>query len=383
MFNAIEAARGIGCFFCKFLSANDTGANGSHQTGVYLNMSSWDIFFEGPIPNNEIKSRKVKINFNDETEFESRLVYYSSKKEFRITRFWTNIFIPHTEMVGALILFIPMHIDEYKVYIFNTEEEIEEFIETFSLSLAENHMTYYENDETIEKESFELIIKKLIHGYDHFPASIVMSDISRKTFMEYHHKNEINPDSDLVNWVDTEYDVFKMLEKQIYKEYITEPFNELQPLLDFANSALNRRKSRAGRSLEHHVNYIFKKYKLPFDNPGKTEGRKKPDFLLPSTEDYQNSEFPAENLILVGAKTTCKDRWRQVLSEGERVERKHLITLQQGISENQLEEMEAANLQLVVPKPYHKQYPKSFKDKIWTVQQFIDFAQDKYIYMMS
>src|SRR5699024_8712931 len=113
-------------------------------------------------------------------------------------------------------------------------------------------------------------------------------------------------------------------------------------------------------------------------NPGLTEGNKKPDFLLPSTNDYQNLEYPDNKLILLGAKTTCKDRWRQVLDEGERVSNKHLLTLQQGISKNQLEQMENANLQLVVPKPYHKQYPKEHRHKIWTVNSFINFVKEKY-----
>lgn len=54
--------------------------------------------------------------------------------------------------------------------------------------------------------------------------------------------------------------------------------------------------------------------------------------------------FPANKLVFLGAKTTCKDRWRQVLNEADRIETKYLFTLQQGISKNQLREMKHEHL---------------------------------------
>lgn len=35
---------------------------------------------------------------------------------------------------------------------------------------------------------------------------------------------------------------------------------------------------------------------------------------------------------MLGAKTTIKERWRQVLEEANRIERKHLITLEPAVS---------------------------------------------------
>ncbi|WP_171038131.1 type II restriction endonuclease [Aquibacillus sediminis] len=377
--SAVEAARQNGRFFCKFLSPNDAGVNGAHQDGVYLNISSWYVFFNDvPIPETGIEDRYVKIHIDDWKQFDSRIVYYTSKKEFRITRFWSNVPFDRNETVGALIVFIPISKDDYKVYIFNTEEEIEEFSQTFSLSLVNNFTVYNGEEEVAVEKNFENKVHELVAGYEDFPETSVMAEISRRVFIEYYNKKKIHPDKDLISWVNTEYTVFRLIEQEVYKDKLLKPFGELQSLLDFASSALNRRKSRAGRSLEHHLNYIFTDVGIPFDNPGKTEGKKKPDFLFPSTTDYQNPKFPGENLILLGAKTTCKDRWRQVLSEGERVPYKHLLTLQQGISKSQLEEMKNANLQLVVPKPYHLQYPKENRDKLWTVSDFIEFTKEKY-----
>ena len=45
-------------------------------------------------------------------------------------------------------------------------------------------------------------------------------------------------------------------------------------------------------------------------------------------------------------KSTCKDRWRQVLTEADRIEKKYLFTLEAAISNNQTDEMQAKNVQL-------------------------------------
>jgi len=64
--------------------------------------------------------------------------------------------------------------------------------------------------------------------------------------------------------------------------------------------------------------------------------------MLISSRIYQ------ESLTLV---TTCKDRWRQVINEADRIPEKHLFTLQPTISKNQLREMTDEKVHLVVPSP--------------------------------
>ena len=109
-----------------------------------------------------------------------------------------------------------------------------------------------------------------------------------------------------------------------------------------------------------------------------TEGNKKPDFIFPSQDDYHNADFPTERLAMLAAKTTCKDRWRQVLNEANRLRdgNKYLCTLQQGISAMQMDEMESEKVILVVPKPYITTYPKDRQNRIWTVQKFISYIKE-------
>jgi hypothetical protein len=74
---------------------------------------------------------------------------------------------------------------------------------------------------------------------------------------------------------------------------------------------------------------------------------------------------------MLAAKTTCKDRWRQVINEAGRIETKHLLTLQEGISENQFREMTEAKVRLVVPAPLVASYPASVQPHLQTLESFI------------
>ena len=88
-----------------------------------------------------------------------------------------------------------------------------------------------------------------------------------------------------------------------------------------------------------------------------------------------NLAFPTEKLCMLASKTTCKDRWRQILNEANRLRQteKYLFTLQQGISPQQLKEMACEKVVLVVPKSYINTYPKEFRCKILTLAQFSDY----------
>ena len=81
---------------------------------------------------------------------------------------------------------------------------------------------------------------------------------------------------------------------------------------------------------------------------------------------------PAEKLAVLALKTTCKDRWRQVLNEGKRVAVKDLLTLQPEMTRAQLEEMKEARLRLTVPAPLHAHYDVPDGYKVLSVQELLD-----------
>ena len=125
------------------------------------------------------------------------------------------------------------------------------------------------------------------------------------------------------------------------------------------------------------ISAIFNAEKLIFEEQVVTENNKKPDFLFPNGICYHNFEFPAEDLTILGAKTTCKDRWRQVINEADRVDERFLFTLQQGISKNQLKEMADENVKLVVPESHVDSYPEEYRESLNTLNGFIEIVKEK------
>lgn len=108
-----------------------------------------------------------------------------------------------------------------------------------------------------------------------------------------------------------------------------------------------------------------------------TENRNKPDFLFPGQAEYRDPDFPVERLFMLGAKSTLKDRWRQVLSEAQRIQEKHLLTLEPGISGNQTDEMRAKRLQLVVPRKLHSTFRLEQQAWLMDVRCFLTLLAER------
>ena len=165
--------------------------------------------------------------------------------------------------------------------------------------------------------------------------------------------------------------LFQLLERKLCSSDVVRLVQSIDDFLKTANSILQRRKSRAGRSLEHHVETLLRNARVPYEMRVSVEGTV-PDVLIPSAKLYLDRQWPDEKLFVVGVKRTCKDRWRQVLREAPRIPRKHILTIQAGISDTQLTEMSAASVDLIVPKGIHKEYPKSRRAELLSVDQFVD-----------
>ena len=369
--------------FCKFLSANDTGATGGHQSGILISKSAVLMLFSlQELEQKGIIKRTVKIKWQDDFMTESSFTYYESKNELRITRFGRGFPFLKPDHTGTLFVFTKQSEEEYSGYFLETEEEIEEFLNTFGIGPTQtNRLIDTGRLGMLLGRREELAIRKFISDLSvDFPVSADMSAASR--YIEnivYDRTGDIqaNPDRKLIAWTDMEYKLFKALEDDRYKNLIFKGFISVDEFVKVANIVLNRRKSRAGKSLEHHLAAIFDGNKLEYSAQAITEGNKKPDFIFPSKEAYHNSGFSVDKLISLAAKTTCKDRWRQVLNEADRLKGKpkYLCTLQQGISGTQMDEMQAENVILVVPQPYIKTYPSDRQDRIWTLSRFVQYVK--------
>lgn len=379
---AIQAVLNGEIGFCKFLSANDTGKTGGHQAGIYIPKSSVKILFSEPGQKGENKDKWVKVKWQDDFVTDTRFIYYGkgTRNEYRITNFGRDFPFLSIEYTGALFVFVKTDEENYLGYMLNSDDDIEVFLSAFGLSPTETNCII--DIGGIRPEAHEQIaIQEFISNLDvDFPASEIMSAAARNIQNRvYDHTEYIqtNPDRKIIEWTNMEYTLFRALEYDRYGDIITRGFTSVDEFVNVANMVLNRRKSRAGKSLEHHLAAIFDGNELEYSAQAVTEGNKKPDFIFPSKEAYHNSRFSVDNLISLAAKTTCKDRWRQVLNEADRLKGrpKYLCTLQQGISGAQMDEMQAENVILVVPQPYIKTYPSDRQDRIWTLSRFVQYVK--------
>ncbi|NKQ36937.1 MAG: restriction endonuclease, partial [Chloroflexi bacterium] len=237
-------------------------------------------------------------------------------------------------------------------------------LETLGIEITETDDNY-----------LDLIEKKFGSG---FPKTDVFSAFARATLPEISSLD--NPDEAFIAWIDREEMLFRTLERRLVSERLREGFVkgghiDVDGFVILALKIINRRKARAGLALEHHLEYIFQEHHILYSRGKTTENKSKPDFIFPNIEEYHDVAFPQSRLTMLGVKSTCKDRWRQVLTEAERIKKKHLFTLETGISLNQTKEMQSHNLQLVLPKGLHKTYKAEQIAWLLNLQDFLELVK--------
>lgn len=379
---AIEGTLHQNGAFCKFLSANDSGETGGHQSGYLISRTASAFLFSGTdLKEHHILKRNVRVHWQDDFYTDSCFTWYKSKGELRITRFGRGFPLSGPAYTGALFVLIRQADDEYLAYVLRTDEGIQQYLDAFGITPAEtNRMvdTGQTSPEIKEKTAMDTFIREL---KEEFPSSKEMSRAAREIESLVRGNSSLvisNPDQILLDWTEEEYRLFRVIEHARYGEQVTAGFQTVDDFIRLANQVLNRRKSRAGKSLEHHLAAIFDGNQIRYTAQGVTEGNKKPDFIFPSVEAYHDALFSVDKLCTLAAKTTCKDRWRQVLNEADRLrdENKYLCTLQQGISAAQMDEMQAEQVILVVPKRYIAAYPKTHQNRIWTIRKFVEYVKE-------
>lgn len=383
VYSAIQLVQS-GCpAFFKFIAANETGETGGHQCGFYIPRVFVEGVFDSPcVRGSNSPPIPVRVVWNNDVVTNSSLRYYGiSKDEFRLTRFGHKFEYRRSEYTGAIVVFVRTDVNSYSAFVFNSEEEIDEFLGALGLGPTDaNKLIHLDgrSSEVREEEAFASFIASL---HVDFPASEVMSEAARRIedgIYDHAEYIETDPDAKLISWSDVEYRLFCAIENDRYGKFVREGFSSVDEFIEKANAVLNRRKSRAGKSLEHHLSAIFSGNSVQFEEQIVTEGNKKPDFIFPSAAAYHDADYPTDNLVFLAAKTTCKDRWRQILNEADRFRDrvKFLCTLQQGMTVKQMREMAAEKVVLVVPKPYVRTYPTGTPMRIITLIDFIKTVKD-------
>ncbi len=208
-----------------------------------------------------------------------------------------------------------------------------------------------------------------------FPTTREFSDYARGTLGEI--DLAADPDAAVMALMEREEVLFRTMERHLIGDRLQGGFAQVDDFLKFSLSVQNRRKSRAGSALENHLECLFGLLGLRSDRTPVTEGKAKPDFLFPGTDAYQDPTFPGDLLTMLGVKSTCKDRWRQVLAEADRIADKHLLTLEPSISTNQTDEMQQRRLQLVLPRGLHETFTKAQQGWLMPVSDLVAMVRDR------
>ncbi len=214
---------------------------------------------------------------------------------------------------------------------------------------------------------------------DTFPKGKVFSQHAMETLGELDWHGD--PDGCLLAYYEREEMLFRVFERHLLERDLALCLAggnlDVDKVLSTTMSAFQRRKSRAGTAFETQIAALFDARGIEYSAQARTEGKSKPDFIFPSIDAYRDSNFASEGLTMLGAKTTIKERWRQVLDEADRIPRKHLITLEPAVSSDYTAAMEKDSLQLVVPQPLFSTYTADQRNWLMNVESFCELVEYK------
>lgn len=385
-------------WYVKRLSGNDTLATNSHQAGPYVPKDVLFDLFPG-LNTREEKNPDIWFDLYIDSHADHqkvRAVYYNGKffedengkrgtrNEARLTNFGGRASaLLDPDSTGALTVFAFHRDSEGQVSACHvwvcrhvTEEEIIEDRtgpvdpgNWLIWSVGSGHVG--DLFSSTSASSCRLSSDRIPPDWlDNFPTG---EQIIRKA-VELRPDSGLDPDERLIRRRVCEYEIFQSVEEAVHLPRIRQGFDGIDAFVRLAQSILQSRKSRSGKSLELHAREIFVEEGLRSETDFKHSpvvNGKRPDFLFPSQDAYENPSFPADRLRMLAAKTTCKDRWRQILNEADRIPEKHLLTLQEGVSEAQFREMREAGVRLVAPTGIHDSYPKTVRPHLISFESFI------------
>lgn len=382
---AVLEAQQYGRAILKFISANDCGLTGSNQAGFYLPKAAWNLYAPFPPIQGRNDKSKVRIMWQGEYPTDSVVTWYGKGKkekprsEYRLTSFGRKFPYLNEDMVGDMMVLIPKDHRNFLAYIIDLPEDIDDVQAALGVEAIGTWAIYdsqREPPELSEDDCIDQQFRKFAESVRKFPAGRVFSEKAKEALIRCITDFDGRAADDrLMELMRAEYRLFQMVERQLCTKQVCRLFKDIDDFLKTASAIMNRRKSRAGRSMENHVAYLLRDAGIPFDVRPSLPGE--PDILIPGRTQYEDLRFPAQKLFMVGVKTTCKDRWWKVTQEAPRVAHKHLLTIQEGVSASQMTQMHEHGVSLVVPKKLHSRYPRVRGVHLLDVEGFIRTVKRK------
>jgi hypothetical protein len=379
-------------WFVKRLSGNDTLATAAHQAGPYLpRQFVFEIFPDINQPATKNPDHTFNLYLDSHPDHrQARIIWYNNRlhggtrNETRMTRLGGQASaLLNPDSTGSIAAFVFMLDQQGRAtdcHAWVCDNPLEE-------DLIEDRFG------VVEPKAFTIwrpgLIPEQVQGLDvdggcrltreqlppewleRFPSG---EEIVSKT-RELRLDNDKNVDDRLIRRRECEYEIFKSVEEAVYLPRMNTGFKSIDDFVSLAQTILQSRKSRSGTSLELHARDIMIEEHLvqgtDFAHRPVIEVNKRPDFIFPSVAAYNDQSFPRARLRMLAVKTTCKDRWRQITTEANDIQVKHLLTLQEGVSQNQFQEMVDHRVQLVVPTKLHTSYPRDVRPHLMSFESFI------------
>ncbi|MAS41595.1 MAG: type II restriction endonuclease [Rhodobacteraceae bacterium] len=378
-------------WYLKRLSANDTLATGAHQAGPYVPREVlFDLFPAINQQDEENPRTDFKFFIDSHADFRTvTAIWYNNRNrggtrnEARLTNFGgKSSALLDPDSTGALTVFVFGKDNGEEVvschsWVCRTEVE-EDIVEDYVGPVepgkgrvwSANLLRYGMKPPVLSP--CRLAPENIPPAWlTRFPtgAQVIAKAI------ELRPDNGLDPDERLLRRRACEFEVFLSIEEAIELPTIKNGFLDIDGFIARAQTILQRRKARSGKSLELHTKHILIEEGLAegvdFEWGAESEPGRRPDFLFPCQSLYRDTAFPSARLRMLAIKTTCRDRWRQVLNEAKRIPRKHLLTLQEGVSVGQFSEMRESGINLVVPAGLVRSYPEEVRHELITLESFI------------
>lgn len=220
-------------------------------------------------------------------------------------------------------------------------------------------------------------------GVEH-PSSAAFAAFARSRCETVDPRDD--PDNALLDWFTFTFDLYLAYEAHVLQpildgHFANQPTIDVAQFFSVAKRLQNSRFSRAGGSFEAQLAAVFDARDIRYSAQSrKMPDGSKPDFLLPSREHYNSNDTAVLSLVtFVGAKTTTKERWQQLVAEAQRIGVRHMVTMDKDLNGTKVHTMKLKNVVPVLPSPLIvDQYgDKDWKGDLMSVGAFVEMAEDR------
>lgn len=381
--SAISDCFEVGRALLKFLTPNNVGLTAGHEGGFYLPKGVWEWYTSHKPTVGANSQNSVRIQWPDGHVTDSRVKWYGkgTRREYRLTRFGRHFHWLSPDSVGDLLVLVPESNREMRAYVVSTADDVLEVLSALGVEMRSSWIIYGKEDASVDAGNINDSVDALIASRVDFPTPQRLAQQARDVVGS--PLTAKSPDELLLARIDVECRLYKRVEDTLCRQWIGRSFQHADDLLRTTAKVLSRRKGRLDEALLNQLSIILLEAGIVHDVRPAVDS--KPDLVIPS-------RFPGlmrrpEQVTVCRIKAICKDGWdnaprsvddvwgRSQTARERRIKslppRNILVTLQPGMPEKQLERLQEANIELVIPQPLHECYPPQRICPLMTVDQFV------------